>query len=248
MSKYSFIGGGYGNLISGDYAMIPGGFQNRVAGRFSFAAGNRAQIPVDHAGTFVFADASEADFYSTTANEFAVRATGGVRFVTAVDADGGEISGVRLLPGSGSWSTLSDENTKSDFETLNPQAILIALSKLPISTWRYQNQADSFRHIGPMAQDFYAVFGLGEDPRFISTVDADGVALTSIQGLYQLVQWQQAQIQAQNSDMLALEARLQALEHLTNSQQKSQPEFWVWLGWGFFFGLGIWISRKQNRN
>ena len=38
--------------------------------------------------------------------------------------------------------------------------------------------------MGPTAQDFYAAFGLGEDERHISTVDADGVALAAIQGLY----------------------------------------------------------------
>ncbi len=41
--------------------------------------------------------------------------------------------------------------------------------------------------MGPMAQDFHAAFGLGEDERYISSVDADGVALAAIQGLYQLL-------------------------------------------------------------
>ena len=38
-----------------------------------------------------------------------------------------------------------------------------------------------------MAQDFYAAFGVGEEERYISTVDADGVALAAIQGLYELL-------------------------------------------------------------
>jgi hypothetical protein len=38
--------------------------------------------------------------------------------------------------------------------------------------------------MGPMAQDFYTAFGLGEDDRHITTVDADGVALAAIQALY----------------------------------------------------------------
>ena len=44
------------------------------------------------------------------------------------------------------------------------------------------------RHIGPMAQDFYAAFGVGGDDTSISTVDADGVSLAAIQGLYQMIQ------------------------------------------------------------
>ena len=38
-----------------------------------------------------------------------------------------------------------------------------------------------------MAEDFYAAFGHGPSERSISTVDADGVALAAIQGLYELV-------------------------------------------------------------
>jgi hypothetical protein len=45
-----------------------------------------------------------------------------------------------------------------------------------------------------MAQDFHAAFGVGEDDTTISTVDAQGVALAAIQGLYQIVQAQQAEI------------------------------------------------------
>ncbi len=42
------------------------------------------------------------------------------------------------------------------------------------------------RHLGPTAEDFYAAFGLGSDAG-IGTVDADGVALATIQALYQLM-------------------------------------------------------------
>jgi len=37
----------------------------------------------------------------------------------------------------------------------------------------------SNRHIGPMAQDFYAAFKLGTDDKHIATVDADGVGAGS---------------------------------------------------------------------
>ena len=54
---------------------------------------------------------------------------------------------------------------------------------LPMSTWRYKHQAENVRHMGPIAQDFFEAFQLGEDERRISTVDADGVAFAAIQGL-----------------------------------------------------------------
>ncbi|HUU95494.1 MAG TPA: peptidase S74, partial [Phycisphaerae bacterium] len=47
----------------------------------------------------------------------------------------------------------------------------------------YKAQDASIRHMGPMAQDFHAAFGLGEDPLRISTIDADGVALAAVKAL-----------------------------------------------------------------
>ena len=59
---------------------------------------------------------------------------------------------------------------------------------IPISTWYYRSQNPSIRHIGPMAQDFHAAFKVGQDDRYISTVDENGVALAAIQELYRIVQ------------------------------------------------------------
>jgi hypothetical protein len=70
-----------------------------------------------------------------------------------------------------------------------------------------------------MAQDFYAAFGVGESDRHINTVDADGVALTAIQGLYEIVREkdatiadQQRQLDRQQELIDQLLARIVALE------------------------------------
>jgi hypothetical protein len=88
---YASVGGGWVNEASGDYASVPGGGANEAAGRFSFAAGMRAKAL--HEGTFVWADAFDQDFSSTAANQFAVRATGGITLT--VDSLG---SGMRIRP------------------------------------------------------------------------------------------------------------------------------------------------------
>jgi FtsZ-binding cell division protein ZapB len=54
---------------------------------------------------------------------------------------------------------------------------------MPISSWRYKNEEESIRHIGPTAQDFKAAFGLGSSDTRIATVDADGIALVAIKAL-----------------------------------------------------------------
>lgn len=212
-AAYATVGGGTENQASGAFSTVPGGDGNVSAGAHSLAAGHRAQVASEHPGTFLYADATEADFQSAAADEFAVRATGGVRLVTAVDGAGAPTAGVRLPAGSGSWEMLSDRAAKVDFSPVDPQGILSKVAALPLSTWSYATEAAPARHLGPVAQDFRTAFGLGSSDTTISAVDADGVALASIQGLDELVRAQQTQIsdlQRQVADQREALAELEA--------------------------------------
>ena len=115
--------------------------------------------------------------------------------------------------------------------------ILTSLINLPISVWSYRGQDESTRHIGPISQDFYLAFGFGEDERFISTVDADGVALAAIQGMYEIIQEQETLIKDQHDQMTELETRLENLEQINNDRQRSQPRSNHWLGWALLIGF-----------
>jgi hypothetical protein len=176
------VAGGIGNTASGPQAAVPGGFLSTAAGDYSLAGGRQAKA--NHQGAFVWADSNNFDFTSTAANEFSVRSTGGARFVSAINgATGAPTAGVQLAPGGGSWSSLSDRAAKQAIEPASGRKVLRKLTSVPVSTWSYRAQDDSIRHIGPMAQDFYKAFGVGEDRRHIASVDADGVALAAIKGL-----------------------------------------------------------------
>ena len=91
--------------------------------------------------------------------------------------------------------------------------VLARLASVPVSTWSYTSQDPSIRHMGPMAQDFRAAFGLGEDDKHISTVDADGVALAAIQALY-------AQDQALAAENAALKSENAAKQQALDDLQK----------------------------
>ena len=84
------------------------------------------------------------------------------------------------------------------------------IAALPLSSWNYKTDTTT-RHVGPMAQDFYAAFAVGPDDKHIATVDADGVALAAIQGLNQKVEEKDARI-------AELERRLEKLEQLMNQK------------------------------
>ena len=79
-ARYGAVGGGYVNLVSGSYGTIPGGFRNSATTN-CFAAGYRAKA--NHTGSFVWADSQAADFTTTGANQFLIRAAGGVGINTA---------------------------------------------------------------------------------------------------------------------------------------------------------------------
>lgn len=193
--EYSTLGGGHGNQAMGDYASVLGGTSNSAGADYSLALGSNIQIASRHTGAILISDADSTPFTSQAANELAVRATGGVRLVTSVDSDGIPTSGAILPSGSGAWSQLSDRAAKSNIALVDPQVVLDALLQLPLYTWRYNTQPESVRHLGPMAQDFYAAFQLGEDERFINSVDADGVALASVQALALQVEQQAEQLE-----------------------------------------------------
>jgi hypothetical protein len=212
-SPHSAIGGGLSNQIADntEYAIIPGGRSNLVSAQLSLAAGNRAKA--FHPGSFVWADTMDHDFASASPDEFAVRASGGVRFVSAVDGNGADVAGVLLASGDGSWSSLSDREAKTNFTPIPPREVLEKVLHLPIQTWSYKSQDNSVRHLGPTAQDFHAAFGLGNNDRRISTVDADGVALSAIQGLHELLQEKSrhiAELEARNAELVR---RLEIIEN-----------------------------------
>ena len=114
-----------------------------------------------------------------------------------------------------SWVNGSDRNAKEAFTAINPSAVLEKVSAQPITEWKYKVEADGTEHIGPMAQDFHAAFGLnGPDDKHIATVDEEGVALAAIQGLNQKLEETRADNAALRADNADLKARLEKLERL----------------------------------
>jgi hypothetical protein len=99
----------------------------------------------------------------------------------------------------------SDRALKENFASVDPTDILQRVRELPITTWNYTADDPAVRHVGPMAQDFAALFAVGADDRHIHPLDGQGVALAAIQGLL-------AQIDELQADNARLAARVATLE------------------------------------
>lgn len=237
----STASGGFQNEAFGEHSTVTGGSNNCAGGDKSWAGGHRAKVRLPFGtssisrtvgcndvldvntlgdvdgdeGTFVWADSKNFDFNSTGPNQFRARATGGFFFYTSINADGTPNVGARLSSGASAWSTLSDRNAKTAIEPVDVQGVLDAVIDLPINTWQYKTEGAAVRHMGPMAQDFSAAFGLGDDDKTISTVDPDGVALAAIQGLNAKLEAELASLRvertAQVEEMAAMRRDLDAL-------------------------------------
>ena len=188
----STVAGGYANIASGTVSIVAGGYGNVAAGSYSFAAGHFAAAREN--GMFVWADANGQNDYDPTtfraagqsANTFNVRATGagGVLFTTGIDSLTGAPTWGCYTYSGGGWTCASDRNIKRNLEPIDGQLVLSQLAAMPIYHWQPKDGPKSeVRHLGPMAQDFYATFGLGDSDKAIGMQDAEGIALAAIQGL-----------------------------------------------------------------
>ncbi len=173
------VDGGFAQTASGTFSTIPGGYRNTASATYSFAAG--AFGTAAHEGAFVWSDGSNGSTVLTSSHayQFLARASGGFTLYTNAAAT----VGAQLAAGSGTWASLSDRNAKTNIAPLNDDSVLAKLDALPISRWSYKTE-HGVRHVGPMAQDFYAAFKVGEDDKHITSIDEDGVALAAIKALH----------------------------------------------------------------
>jgi hypothetical protein len=191
---WSTVGGGYANFATSINATVPGGWGNTASGGYSFAAGRLANA--SHDNSFVWGDTDGGG--SAAANTFNIHASNGVYL-------------------NGALHAASDRNKKENFKEVDAREVLEKVADIRMSTWSYKREDGGIRHMGPMGQDFYAAFALGTDGKHITTVDADGVALAAIQGLYKAGQEKDARIATQQERIEVLESKLEAVEALVTN-------------------------------
>jgi hypothetical protein len=150
-------------------------------GRYTTALGTSASTDSAY-GSFVYGDFSTTDTVTPPTqlpDQFIVRCAGGAIFYS----DSIPATGVSLAAGAGAWATLSDSTKKENFTPLDYEEVLLLIDGLPVYYWNYKSQSDSIVHLGPMAQDYFAAFGLGESDTTITTTDLDGVVMAGIKAL-----------------------------------------------------------------
>lgn len=212
----SSIAGGLASIVIGPSIAngsfgVAIGLQNSASGNFSVAIGKNART-ANRQGSVVLGDGcagfSSDSVFPTANNQFVARGCGGIKMYTSQNLS----SGVEVAAGGGSWSSISDRNRKENFLTVDGEDLLARLRSVPVSTWNYKTQDRAIRHMGPMAQDLYAAFALGESNLMINTVDMDGVNLAGVQAVAARTDALRQQVQALGAENAALRQQVQALD------------------------------------
>jgi hypothetical protein len=125
-------------------------------------------------------------------NEFFIATAGAPSLNMTMDPNGN-------MTIAGSLAQMSDRNSKHEIEAVDSAELLERVAALPVSTWSYKG--DQARHIGPMAQDFAAAFGLGSDDKHVAPSDVAGVGLAAVQALMR-------QLEQTNARLARLEGEL----------------------------------------
>ncbi len=166
-----------------------------------------AEFRNDGGVTVIYKDSTVAERWNIGTNGHNVimnnQSNGGIEFT---------LGNTGNLTIAGTLTQNSDVHTKDQITAVDPATVLTRLASLPISTWHYRTDSEGVRHLGPMAQDFAASFGLGDDDRHIAPLDAAGVSLAAIQGLQREIAVRDARIRALEERGADLERRLGELE------------------------------------
>ena len=140
----------------------------------------------------------------------------GTGFAELFIEDDGDVVIEQDLTVNGTFANPSSREIKTAIELVDNREVLARVADLPVSRWNYDrgHKSDAVRHLGPMAEDFYAAFEIGRDNKTLSPLDTSGVALAAVKGLNEVVEEKDVEIAAlkiRNDELAERLARLEAV-------------------------------------
>lgn len=156
-------------------------------------------------GAFRIIGSDGARFTLTDAGRLTIGTTASSTSNFDLDASNGNV----IIQGG--LTEMSDRNSKEDIVPVDNQAILNKVTELEIAEWSYID-TPGVRHMGPMAQDFRAAFGLGFSETGMATRDLSAVAVASIKALNEQLQDKNTEIEELATQNQELQKRLERIE------------------------------------
>jgi hypothetical protein len=190
---------GYGTTASGHYSTAMGA-ETRASGHHSTAMGRRSSTQ-GLSGSFVYGDAATDDTVrASLINQATWRTAGGFRIFT----NSALTNGCSIAASGTAWSCTSSRLEKENFAEVDGEDVLRRLRAVPVTSWNGIAEGPGVRHIGPMAQDWHAAFGLNDDPLTIHQGDLAGATLAAVQALDGRTERQEERIRALEVENAAL--------------------------------------------
>lgn len=109
----------------------------------------------------------------------------------------------------------SSRAVKKAIRPVDHQVVLDKLEQLEIAEWTYRKDSEGHRHLSPMAENFYAAFGLGPNDKYISSSDLAGVALAAAKALRQrtaILEAENERLRARLDELDSVKMKVEALE------------------------------------
>jgi hypothetical protein len=194
----SCVSGGANNTAAGSYSTVAGGRNNTAGADYSFAAGKNSKA--NHAGAVVISanfSINDADSVrSGGMDQMVLRAEGGMYITNTNQAELAPYITGRLINTSsgaclstgGIWTNAPPRESMDRSVPVDGRELLDKIAELPIARWSFSTEDHSEDHISPTAEDFYALFDVGDGGGGISTIDPAGIALAAIKELYKKAQ------------------------------------------------------------
>jgi len=192
------VGGGDQNIASGQAATVPGGDRSHARGDYSFAAGYKARAV--HNGSFVWNDRSVTNgndsLATTAANQFLIRAAGGVGIGTATPGFPLQMGSGAHVTAGGVWTNASSRSYKENITSISADEAVSTLENLNPVKYVYKNETDE-EYLGFIAEDV---------PDLVATKDRKSLSPMDIVAIMTKV------VQEQQAVILKLQKRVAALE------------------------------------
>jgi hypothetical protein len=223
---------GASNVCSG-FACTALGYTVRAGGQGAVAIGYRVTANNDnsvsigyrgsnngHIGSIVLAGVvsptTQTDSVRAQADgEFRLRAPGGIALRTSFASNSaagtGGNTGCDLPAGSGTFSCSSSRTIKENFQAVDGEDVLLHIRDTPVTTWSYIGEGTQVRHLGPVAEDFRAAFGLGIGGTSIGLGDIDGVNFAGVKALEARTADLQRQLNQRTTEVQQLRAEVDDL-------------------------------------
>lgn len=122
----------------------------------------------------------------------------------------------------GTLTTGSSRSFKTNILPVDAGDIMDKIKGLPIATWSYLKDKH-ISHIGPMAEDFYALFGFGSDEKHIAPADMAAIALIAAKELTVQNDELSSELKRKDEQLYALTQQFELLNRrITNLENKTK--------------------------